>query len=523
MEDKKPKKTIDLLLAIDSGTQNVKVAVYDTKGREIALSRHPFDADSAPHPRWLEHDPDDYLKKMLGAIREVIEAIGKDAKRLKAVGVTSQRGTVIPIDGDGKTLRPAIVYQDGRTTTGLPKLGGFWGLFFKLTGMSSAIEYVRSHSRYAWIRKNEPEIYDRTYKFLHVASLITYYLTGNISESMGNMVGMLPIDYKKLDFYPQKGIHDIFGVTPRLLPEIKRSGSLMGHITDEASGKTGIPPGLPVFVGGGDVQSAALGMGVVTDDYAALTLGTSISLVIPSNRYISEKAMRFLPWPSAVPDEYILETGLPGGFITVTWFKNEIAHFEARLSENSEKSTEELLDDAVRDIPPGSLGLMVHPYFTAPVHKDHARGSIIGLTIAHRRAHLYRAILEGIAFETREGYETMVGKMGKGDVKEIRVTGGASKSDTVLKITADVFGIPTVKMEVEESAALGAAISAACGVGLFDSLGDAIGEMVRVKKRFDPDPKNRETYESIYKSFKEFYPRVADIYRETARFSTLMM
>ncbi len=349
-------KKRDLILAIDSGTQNVKAAVFDRAGRVLALSRLAHEPDSAPRPRWVEHDPGDYWDKMCRATGEALSALGQDIGRVGAVGLTSQRGTTIPVDAGGNVLRPAIVYLDNRVTEELPPVEGLWGLFFAAIGRKKAIEYVRSHSRFLWIKTHQPEIYSRTRTFFQVASFLNFRLTGSVNESIGMMVGMFPLDYKKLAYYPQRGIHDVFGVSPDRLPELVRPLSVTGHITREASKKTLIPEGLPVIVGGGDVQAGAVGMGVTEQDTAALILGTTIDFDIPTRRFINDKKLRFLCWPAAIPDAYILESGVGGGFITVTWFTNELAHYEKEAALREGVSPEELLDAAVKDIPAGSPG-----------------------------------------------------------------------------------------------------------------------------------------------------------------------
>jgi sugar (pentulose or hexulose) kinase len=504
----------DLILAIDSGTQNVKAVVFDCDGRVRALSRLAHEPDSAPHPRWVEHDAEDYWDKMCRATREALTALGPDIDRLGAVGLTSQRGTTIPVDAEGNVLRPAIVYLDNRVTEGLPPVGGLWGLFFTAIGRRTAIQYVRSHSRFLWIKTNQPEIYAATRTFFQVASFLNFRLTSRTNESIGMMVGMFPVDYKKLTFYPQKGIHDVFGVTPQRLPELLPALSATGYVTKEASKKTMIPQGLPVIGGGGDVQAGVVGMGVTGQDEAALVLGTTIDFDIPTRRFINDEKLRFLCWPAALPDSYILESGVGGGFITITWFTNELAHHETQLAKRRRISPEELLDEAVKDIPAGSLGLMVQPYWTPPFHREAARGAIVGLTMAHSRAHIYRAILEGFAYEIRAGYEVMAAKTGV-PIRKIRVSGGGSKSDAILSIVADVLGVPAERMEVQESSALGAAICAAAGSGIFPTVDEAVERMVHTRQRFEPNPKNKAVYETMYRCYRDFYPRVGDLYRET--------
>lgn len=517
---KRSEEKDDLVLAIDSGTQNVKAAVFDLSGNELSLSRQAHTLNDFPQPQWVEHDPEDYWEKMCVAVKEAISAIGKEnAKRIKAVGVTSQRGTEIATDVDGNPIRPAIVYNDNRTTEGLKKLGGFWGLFFKAIGMYTAIEYVREHSKFVWIKNYQPDIYEKTHIFMQVASFLTYRLTGSVKESVGTMVGMFPFDYNKRKFYPQKGIHDIFGITPERLPEVVSPGTVVGHITKAASKATTIPEGLPVVVGGGDVQSALVGMGVVNERSAALVLGSTVDFDIPSKKYVKDKELRFISWPAAVPDYYIMEAGVGAGFVTVTWFKNELAHLEAQESKKSGRAPEEILDDAIKDIPPGSLGLIVQPYWSPPFHRDKARGAIVGFTMAHGRAHMYRAILEGLALETRAGYDA-ISEVSGVEVDEIRVSGGGSNSDMVLTITANVLGIPTVRMKVSEAAALGAAICAAHGAGLVSSVDEAVERMVHTTERFEPNTEAKAIYDRIYKVYTKIYPRMEELYHETNDMAT---
>lgn len=509
--------TKDLILAIDCGTQNVKAVVFDLSGTVLSLANYALKPNSSPEPRFVEHDAEDYWEKTREATRTALKRLGTaKAKRLRAVGLTAQRGTVIPVDEKGKPTRPAIHFSDTRKVEGLEKLGGFWGLFFKIMGLYSAISYVREHSWYTWIKRNEPKIYEKTSVFMQVASFLTYRLTGEIAESTGNMVGMFPFEHGKMKFYPQKGIQEIFGVPPEKLPPLKIPSSIMGYIMKSASKKTGIPEGLPVIVGGGDVQSAMVGMGVLEENSAGMVLGSVNTLDVPSKKHLKDKEMRFISWAAGVPGYYVLETGLKAGFSTVSWFRDELAREESEIARKSRKSPEEVLEEKIRDIPPGSLGLFVQPYWNPPFHRDDwARGLIMGFTLAHTKAHIYRAMLEGMAYEAREGLEA-IEEISGAQVAEIPVSGGGSKSDTVLDIMSNVLGIPIVRMQVDESSALGAAICAAYGSGLVGSLEEGIDKMAHPAERFEPDPAKKAIYDKVYETYKEIYSRVTDLYRETS-------
>ena len=507
----------DLVLSVDCGTQNVKAAVFGLDGRPAAFSRKAHAPNSMPTPLFVEHDAEDYWKNTRAAVGEALASLGKkDLARLKAVGLTAQRGTVVPVDAAGRPTRPAIHFSDTRRNEGLPRLGGVWGALFKLMGLYSAISYVRDHSWYTWIKLNQPDIYEKTATFLQVASFLTHRLTGETAESIGNMVGMFPFDTAHMKFFPQRGVQDIFGVRPEKLPPLKAPSSVMGRVTPRASRATGIPAGIPVIVGGGDVQSAMIGMGVVEAHRASMVLGSVTAVNVTSRKFYKDKRNRFFAWTSAVPGEWVLECGLKAGFTTVTWFKDEIAAPESGIAAQMGTVTEEILEKEIRRIPPGSQGLLVQPYWNPPFHTDEwARGAVLGFTLAHRRAHLYRAMLEGMAYDAREGYEAMVGAAGA-RVSEMRVCGGGSRSDTMLDILANVFGVPVVRMEMEEASALGAAVCAAYGSGLVSSLGEGIARMVRPARRFEPDAKKTGTYERLFKEYRKIYPLLTGLYRDTS-------
>ncbi len=507
----------DMVLAVDCGTQSVKAVVLGMDGRPAAFSQKAHAPNSTPAPLFVEHDAEDYWKNTRAAVGEALASLGKkDLARLKAVGLTAQRGTVVPVDAAGRPTRPAIYFADTRRNEGLPKLGGVWGALFKLMGLYSAISYVRDHSWYTWIKLNQPDIYEKTATFMQVASFLTHRLTGETAESIGNMVGMFPFDTAHMKFFPQRGVQDIFGVRPEILPPLKAPSSVMGCVTPRASRATGIPAGLPVIVGGGDMQAAMIGMGAVEAHLGAMVLGSASILSIPSKKYVKDKKDRYFSWTSAVRGEWVLECGLKAGFTTVNWFMDEIAAPESQIAAKKGAKPEEVLEREIRKIPPGSLGLLVQPYWNPPFHRDEwARGTVLGFTLAHRRAHLYRAMLEGMIYDAREGYEAMRETAGA-RVSEMRVCGGGSKSDTVLDIIANVFGVPVVCMEMEEASALGAAVCAAYGSGLVSSLGEGIARMVRPARRFEPDGKKVKTYDRLFKEYRKIYPLLTGLYRDTA-------
>ncbi|MBN1534501.1 MAG: hypothetical protein JXA20_17640 [Spirochaetes bacterium] len=509
MKDRK-----DLLLGVDIGCQYAKAAMFDAEGNVLSLARLSQEPDSLPNIHWVEHDTESYFKTACSAIKKALAPLGPDISRLRAVGLTTFRNTNIAVDEKGKALRPAVVYLDKRENLSPPPLTLIWKVIFRLIGRHNAIQYVRKNSKFTWIRQNEPEIYNKTHKFVQASSYINYHLTGQMNETIPMMVGTFPFNVKKGEFFTQSGIHDAFGITPDLLPDLIPALSISGTITQEASEKTGIPQGLPVVVGGGDIQTAVVGMGAVDEGSASMVLGTTVRFQISSEKYVSDKENRFMPWPAAVPGRYCLETTIPGGFLSITWFGRELSHLEAQRAASTGISTEQVLDEAGAQIPPGSLGLIVHPYWVSYIGHENARGSILGLNLMHTRAHVYRALIEGIAYESRVGCEVIEERTGTRP-REVRISGGPAKSDLVMTILADVLQIPTVRMKVSEAGALGAAICAAAGTGLFRDYREAIASMVQDDRRFEPNPANAAVYTRLFNVYKSVYPRIAEYYDQT--------
>jgi len=221
------------------------------------------------------------------------------------------------------------------------------------------------------------------------------------------------------------------------------------------------------------------------------------------------------PYPAAVPGAYSLEIQVYRGYWMVSWFKNEFGLREILLAEEQGVEPEELFDDLVRSVPPGSMGLTVQPYWSPGVRfpGPEARGAIVGFNDVHTRAHVYRAILEGLAYALREGKERTEKRSGV-PVTELRVSGGGSQSDAALQLTADVFGLPTARPHTYETSGLGAAIDAAVGLGLHRDFDAAIRSMTRIGQVFEPDSANRAVYDALYNQvYKQMYLRLQPLYK----------
>jgi sugar (pentulose or hexulose) kinase len=291
---------------------------------------------------------------------------------------------------------------------------------------------------------------------------------------------------------------------------------VLGYVTSKASAETGLPEGLPVVVGGGDKQSELLGAGAIDQSIGVISYGTATCMEIITRKYIADKNLRFVTWPAALPHAWDIELMIPRGFWMVTWFKQEFGHREALEAEKRGIAPEVIFDEVVRTIPPGSMGLMLQPYWYPMVTDKFSKGSIIGFGDVHTRAHIYRAILEGLGYELRRLYEIFHDKTGS-TIKEIRVGGGGSRSDVAVQVAADIFNLPVSRMATSEICALGAAIDAAVGTGMFASFDEAVASMVKKGRVSEPNAQNHRVYEELYQGvYLKTYGALEPLYKKIA-------
>ncbi len=506
----------DLILAIDNGTQSVRALIFDPQGNLVAKARVPIEAYFSTAPGLAEQQPEVFWQAICQACQQVWQTSGVDKNRIAGVALTTQRSTVINLDRDGLPLRPAIVWLDQRRTEGLLPVSGLWGLAFLLSGMTQTVAYLQAEAEANWIRTHQPEIWQKTYKFLFLSGFITHRLTGRYVDSVSCQVGYVPFDYKNLTWASRWDWKwQAVPISKDILPDLMPPASMLGEISSTAAEATGIPFGLPLIAAAADKACEVIGAGCLEPQIACLSYGTTATLNTTQHRYI-ETIPLIPPYPAAVPGAYSLETQIYRGFWMVSWFKQEFGHHEQRLAEERGLEPEALFDDLVNAVPPGSQGLLLQPYWSPglKIPGPEARGAIIGFSDVHTRAHLYRAILEGLTYALREGGERTVRRSGI-PITALRVAGGGSQSQAAMQITADIFGLPTARPHIYEASGLGAAIDAAVGVGLHPDFPTAVAAMTRLGDTFEPDPKNHIIYNEIYQQvYHRMYQRLQPLYEQ---------
>ncbi len=506
----------DLLLAIDNGTQSLKALIFDLEGKLLAKETVAFSPYFSRQPGWAEQDADVFWQALCRACQKLLLHKRDLMERIAGVAVTTQRATVVNVDQSGTPLRPAILWLDQRKTHGQPAVGGVWGAIFSLTGLKKTVAYLQAEAEANWIRTYQPDVWQKTHKYLLLSGYLTYRLVGQFVDSVGCQVGYVPFDYKRLR---QSAWWDwkwrvLPGIDPAILPDLVAPGQLLGTICPEAARDTGLPEGLPLVAAAADKACEVIGSGSLDSSIGCLSYGTTATINVTHKKYV-EPIPLIPPYPAAVPGYHTVEVQVYRGYWMVNWFKEEFGHLEKRQAAELGLTPEQLFDKLIDEIAPGSMGLMLQPYWTPGVKTPgpEAKGAVIGFGDVHNRGHLYRSILEGLAYALREGKER-IEKRSRTPVTSLRVSGGGSQSRNALQITADILGLPTAKPHLYETSGLGAAIDAAVGLGLHPDFKTAVNAMTHVGEVFEPDLNNHKLYDALYHDvYQKMYKRLKPLYQ----------
>jgi len=505
----------DLILVFDAGTQSIRAALIDPRGMIRHIVKTPIEPYFSRQPGWAEQEPAYYWETLANTSRKLLSSTDVDIDRIAGITVTAQRATVINLDKNGDPLRPAILWLDQRQAEMENTLSPLLRRALKVINQYATVEKATKECKSNWIRQNQPELWAKTDKFLFLSGFLIHRLTGEYRDSSGSMVGYLPFDYKRHRWAkPNDMKWKMFPMDRAVLPELVAPADLLGHITRKASADTGIPVGLPVIAAGTDKTCEVLGAGCRSPEIACLSYGTTATVNTANKKYVEVKPF-VPPYPSAVPGAYNTEAMVYRGFWMVSWFKKQFGLRERQIARERNVAPEVVFDELIEDIPPGAMGLILQPYWSPGINTDaDVKGAIIGFGDVHTRAHIYRSILEGLAYGLKDGMRVLQ-KRNKVTIQNLRVSGGGSQSDAAMQITADIFGLPAQRPHTYETAALGAAIDTAVGLKLHPDFDSAIREMTRVTDVFEPIPRNRDLYHELYERvYRKLYGRLKPIYKE---------
>jgi xylulokinase len=495
------------VLGIDASTTACKAVVWDLHGRVVAEGRAALPL-LRPRLLWHEQPADAWWDALVTAIRGAVSGSDAPARRIVGLCIAPQRETFVPVDRAGVPLRNGIVWMDERAGVLLPRIAQEYGAERVHRETGKPLSGNLSLGKIAWLRDHEPEVFAKTAKFLDVAGFLIHRMTGEYRTGWGcvDPMGLWDMALAAWD----APLLDYLGVAVDQMPEAYPPGAVMGRLTAEAAEVCGLPAGLPVVAGVGDGQSGGLGAGIAVPGQTYLNLGTAVVTGTYSEHYVIDRAFRTMV--GGVPGTFSLETVLLGGTYTVTWF------VETFLGARGDEAAAllERFDASLSRTPPGAEGLMLVPYWNsamAPYWDAGASGIVVGWRGIHTPEHLYRAILEGIAFELRlhaEGVDAALHRA----VARYTAMGGGARSSGWRQIVADVTGTSVAATEVTEAAALGAGILAAAGTGLFADVREATVEMTRRYRDADtgeaaPDAARHTEYAHLYEEvYRGLFPAV---------------
>jgi xylulokinase len=486
----------DLVIGLDSSTTACKVVVWNLDGEPLAEGRASL-VMFMPAPGFHEQPAETWWDSACQALRQAIVQV--DPSRLAAIAISHQRETFVPINEQGNPLRHAILWMDERARSLLPvlerRLGG--DAFLQRTG--KPLSGNLAVGKIAWLAEHEPHTFAQAAMYLDTHAYLVRRLTGVYVTSWGSADPLGLFDLHLCDW--DSTTLNVLGISREQLPTPVSPGQAVGSVTHEAALQTGLPEGLPVVAGLGDGQCGALGVNITQPGDVSLSLGTSVVTGMLAAQFNASRAYRTTF--SGIPGSFLLETVLLGGAYTVKWF---IDHFTPSLKLNPHISAEQILEDLASNIAPGAEGLALVPYWNSvmnPYWDPAASGIVVGWRGIHRPEHLYRAILEGVAFELRLHLD------GLGNTAQrLIAVGGGARSRLWRQVIADVTGLPVYRSSVAETAALGAGILAACGVGLYPNALNASRQMTRLEPGCEqPNPENYAFYSRLYEEvYRHLFP-----------------
>jgi xylulokinase len=490
-------------IGIDSSTTATKALLTDSAGQVLAVAANEYPFET-PRPLWSEQHPDLWWGGAQKSIRAVLEQSGVEASAIKGIGLTGQMHGLVLLDADGNVLRPSILWNDQRTQAQCDEIHQRIGKekFIQITGNVALTGFTAP--KILWVKQNEPDVYARAAHVLLPKDYVRYKLTGVYAMDKADGAGTVLMDLKARDWSDE--VLAALDIPREWMPPLYEGPQVTGHLTVEAAEATGLRAGTPVMAGGGDQAAQAVGVGAVAEGIVALTLGTSGVVFATANGAFIEPEGRLHAFCHSVPGKWHLMGVMLSAAGSLRWYRDTFA---------PGVGFDELLAPAA-DIAPGADGLLFLPYLTGErtPHPDPlARGAFVGLTVRHGLAHMTRAVLEGVAFGLRDGFELMK-SAGLGEITQVRVSGGGAKSPLWRGILADVFGCELVTVNTTEGAAYGAALLAAVGAGQFPSVESACETAVQVTGSTHPDSERVKAYEAIYPLYRSLYPALTSTFKK---------
>lgn len=504
----------NFVIAHDLGTTGNKATLYDREGRLVGSAFYAYSTEYA-HTGWAEQNPEDWWRAVCQSTKQLLQETRTAKTDIACITFSGQMMGAVALDEQARPLRNAIIWADQRSLEQEAWIGQRVSFedVYQITGHRLSASY--SLAKILWIRDHQPELFARTYKFVHAKDSIVARLTGRFVTD--------PSDASSMNLYDLTAgqwsgkILDAVGLSVDKLPEIKRSIDVVGEIRSEAADEVGVAAGTPVVIGGGDGPCAAAGAGVIKEGSAYNYIGSSSWIALFAPKPIYDPDYRTFTFSHVIPDMFMPTGTMQAAGASYQWSRDQLASLEKETAERLGISAYELINLQIEETPPGADGLFYLPYLLgerSPRWNPLARGAFIGLTIRHSRAHMFRAVLEGITMNLRVILDAFRDQGTQIDA--MRLIGGGARGRIWNQIMADMYGMPVHRLAVlEEATSMGAALVGGVGVGLYPdfSMIETMNPIIETKQ---PDPQTSALYDRMVPIFTQLYEALVPAYREIA-------
>ncbi len=503
---------MSFFIGIDVGTTGTKAVLIDGAGVLQAKAVAEYDMQS-PQPGWAEQDPEEWWKATQQAIAQVLSQSGVPAAGIAGIGLSGQMHGSVFLDRDGRVLRPAILWCDQRTERECAEIT-------ERVGRQRLLEFTCNPAltgftapKILWLRNHQPELFDRTARVLLPKDYIRWRLSGEFATDVSDASGTLLFDVRQRRWSAM--MLDLLEIPRQLMADCHESPEITGRVHAEAAAATGLAAGTPVVAGAGDQAGGAVGTGIVRPGVISSTLGTSGVIFAFSEQPELDPLGRLHTFCHAVPGKWHLMgvTLAAGG--SFRWLRDTICLEEVKQALEEATDPYEVMTRGAARVPPGSGGLVFLPYLIGertPYPDPYARGVWLGLTLRHKKMHLIRSVMEGVAFSLRDCLELMR-SLGL-PIAEIRGSGGGNRSPLWRQIQADVFQTSLRTTQMDEGPAFGVALLAGVGTGHWSSVEEACDATIQITSEVHPISENVSTYERLYRLYRQQYPALKESFRE---------
>ena len=501
---------MEYVIGVDLGTSGTKTVLFSTDGQPLASKTIEYPLYQ-PQNGWAEQAPEDWWHAACGSMKEVISKSGINPKDIKGIGISGQMHGLVMLDKAGNVLRKSIIWCDQRTAAECEEITNKVGAsrLIELTANPALTGFTAS--KILWVRNNEPEIYEKCAHILLPKDYVRYMLTGEFATEVSDASGMQLLDVPNRCWSDE--VLSKLGIDKSLLAKVYESPEVTGKVSAQAAELCGVPAGTPVVGGAGDNAAAAVGTGTVQDGIAFTTLGTSGVVFAHTDKLSIDPKGRVHTFCCAVPGAWHVMGVTQAAGLSLKWFRDNFCDAEMVAAKGLDKDPYYLMDKQAERIPIGAERLLYLPYLMGertPHLDPNCRGAFIGLSAMHTKQHLLRAVMEGVVYSQRDSVEVLRGMGVK--INDMLACGGGGTSPLWRQMLADVYGCPVKTVVSKEGPALGVAILAAVGTGVYSSVQEACKQVIKTNPAQNPIAANSAEYEKFYKMYTELYPALKESY-----------